>query len=140
VRGPERGHRKRRAARRAAIDILYEADVMGRPAPQVLDEWRSMGRSVADYTAELVHGVTRRLPQIDAVLNQHAESWPVHRMAVVDRTILRVACYELWSDLPAAIAINEAVTIAGELSGDDSGRFINGVLGRIARDPPPAET
>jgi N utilization substance protein B len=137
---PERGHRKRRAARRAAVDILYEADVMERPGPQVLDEWRSMGRSVGDYTADLVRGVTERLPQIDAALNLHAESWPVYRMAVVDRTILRVACYELWSELPAAIAINEAVTIAGELSGDDSGRFINGVLGRIARDPPPSRT
>jgi len=129
------GHRKRHAARRAAIGILYEADVMERPASSVLEEWRSAGRSIPEYAAELVEGVAARMPDIDRVVGEHAEEWTVHRMAVVDRTILRVACYELWSGLPPAIAINEAVSIAGELSGDDSGRFINGVLGRVAREP-----
>ena len=133
------GHRKRHAARRTAIDILYEADVMERPPSTVLEEWRSAGRSIPEYAMQLVQGVAARLPDIDRVLGQHAEEWTVHRMAVVDRTILRVACYELWSGLPAAIAINEAVSIAGELSGDDSGRFINGVLGRVAREPDGAE-
>ena len=108
---------------------------MERPASSVLEEWRSAGRSIPEYAVELVQGVAARLPDIDRVLGQHAEEWTVHRMAVVDRTILRVACYALWSGLPPAIAINEAVSIAGELSGDDSGRFINGVLGRVAREP-----
>lgn len=127
------GHRRRRAARRQAIDILYQADVTGRPATDVLSEWRTAGRSVADFTEQVVTGVAGGMDEIDRVLGANAEGWTVHRMAVVDRTILRVACYELRSGVPAAVAINEAVEAANELSTEDSGRFINGVLGRIAR-------
>jgi transcription antitermination protein NusB len=81
-----------------------------------------------------VEGVGATRPDIDRILGEHAEGWTVARMAVVDRTILRVACYELRAGLPAAVVINEAVELANELSTEDSGRFVNGVLGRIARD------
>jgi transcription antitermination protein NusB len=128
------GHRRRRAARRKAIDILYQADVTERSPRTVLDDWQKAGRAVPAYTEALVSGVERDLPDIDALLASHSEGWTVHRMAVVDRTILRVACYELRSGVPTAVAINEAVDAAKRLSTEDSGRFINGVLGRIARD------
>jgi len=132
--------RRRRAARRLAIDILYQADVTERSASGVLDDWRAAGRSVPDYTEQLVRGVDTRLGEFDAMLGAHSEGWTVHRMAVVDRTILRVACQELREGLPAAVAINEAVEAANELSTEDSGRFINGVLGRIAREHGPGGT
>jgi N utilization substance protein B len=77
--------------------------------------------------------VDRGRDQIDRILGASSEEWTVHRMAVVDRTILRVACHEIQAGIPAAVAINEAVDAAKELSTEDSGRFINGVLGRIAR-------
>jgi transcription antitermination protein NusB len=128
------GHRRRRAARRMAIDILYQADVMERPPRTVMSDWRKAGRTVPTYTETLVAGVERNMPEIDALLAAHSEGWTVHRMAVVDRTIMRVACYELRSGLTPAVAINEAVEAAKRLSTEDSGRFINGVLGRIARD------
>jgi N utilization substance protein B len=131
--------RRRRAARRLAIDILYQADVTERSASGVLDDWRAAGRSVPDYAEQLVLGVDARLGEIDAMLGAHSEGWTVHRMAVVDRTILRVACQELREGLPTAVAINEAVEAANELSTEDSGRFINGVLGRIARERGPQE-
>ena len=127
-------HRRRHAARRAAVDILYQADVVGTTAADVRDQWRSVGRSIPAYADEVVAGVEATRPEIDRVLGEHAEGWTVARMAVVDRTILRVACYELRAGLPAAVVINEAVELANELSTEDSGRFINGVLGRIARD------
>jgi transcription antitermination protein NusB len=127
------GHRRRRSARRKAIDILYQADVREQPPEQVLDEWRRAGRRIPDYTDEIVRGVERDLRSIDRQLGAHSEEWTVQRMAMVDRTILRVACYELRTGIPAAVAINEAVEAANELSTEDSGRFINGVLGRIAR-------
>jgi N utilization substance protein B len=130
------GHRRRRAARRAAIDILYQADVTERPGATVLDEWRAAGRRISPYTDQLVRGVEQALADIDALLGAYAEGWAVYRMAVVDRTILRVACYEMRSGVPAAVAISEAVAAANELSTEDSGRFINGVLGRIARSDP----
>jgi N utilization substance protein B len=107
---------------------------MNRAPARVLDEWRAAGRSIPDYTEDLVRDVAQHISDIDVVLSAHSDEWPVHRMAVVDRTILRVACAEMASGLPAAVAINEAVTIASELASDDSGRFINGILGRVARE------
>ena len=132
------GHRRRRAARRKAIDILYQADVTDRSPRTVLDEWEKAGRTVPTYTGSLVRGVEGSMPDIDALLAAHSEGWTVHRMAVVDRTILRVACLELRSGVPTAVAINEAVDAANRLSTEDSGRFINGLLGRIARDQQPS--
>jgi N utilization substance protein B len=128
------GHRRRRSARRKAIDILYQADVTERSPGSVMEDWQRAGRTVPTYAEAVVSGVERNLPEIDALLAGHSEGWTVHRMAVVDRTILRVACYELRSGVPAAIAINEAVEAAKRLSTEDSGRFINGLLGRIARN------
>ena len=127
------GHRRRRAARRAAIDILYQADITGRLPHEVLEDWRAAGRSVAEYTAQLVEGVQQGLVAIDALLAANAEEWTVSRMVAVDRTILRLACQEMISGVPAAVAIDEAVNAAKALSTEDSGRFVNGLLGRIAR-------
>jgi transcription antitermination protein NusB len=129
------GHRRRRAARRTAIDILFQADVTERPPSTVLSEWRAAGRDVPAYAELLVTGVEGDMAAIDRVLGEHAEEWTVARMAAVDRTILRVACREMSSGIPAAVAINEAVEAANELSTEDSGRFVNGVLGRVARGP-----
>jgi N utilization substance protein B len=128
------GHRRRRAARRQAIDILFEADLMGRSPREILEEWRAAGRSVSDYAEQLVSGVGERREAIDRLLEEISEEWSVHRMPVVDRTILRVACYELQTGVPAAVAISEAVHAANDLSTQDSGRFVNGVLGRMVRD------
>lgn len=134
ARGGRGGHRRRRAARRAAIDILYQADVMAAAPTEVLAQWQAAGRSVPDYAQELVAGVEGAQGEIDRILGRHAEGWAVYRMAVVDRTILRVAAHEIRSGLPAAVAINEAVEVAAELSTEDSGRFVNGVLGRVAEE------
>jgi transcription antitermination protein NusB len=135
--GGSAGHRKRRAARRQAIDLLYQADVTGSTPSLVTQQWRAAGRSISPYAQELVSGVEGSLDELDAVLADHSEGWAVHRMAVVDRTILRVACYELRAGLPEGVVINEAVEAANQLSTEDSGRFINGILGRIAREMPP---
>jgi N utilization substance protein B len=138
--GKSTGHRRRRTARRMAVDTLYQADVREQDPRQVLEEWRLAGRRIPAYAQEVVDGVRRRLAEIDRLLGEHSEEWTVARMAVVDRTILRVACYELLAGLPTAVVINEAVEAANELSTDASGGFINGVLGRIARDLEPEES
>jgi transcription antitermination protein NusB len=127
------GTSARRAARRRALDILFQADATGRTADLVVEGWRQAGRPVDGYTLELVRGVEADLPRIDGLLGEHAEGWTVPRMAAVDRTILRVACHELLAGMPAGVAINEAVEAAAELSTEASGGFINGVLGKIAR-------
>lgn len=107
---------------------------MGRSPSEVLEEWRSLGNPVSHFTTELVHGVEGAREEIDALLEARSDEWAVARMAAVDRTILRVAVYELRSGTPAGVAISEAVEAAKELSTDDSGRFVNGILGRIARE------
>ena len=125
----------RREARRRAIDILFQADVTGRDPGEVLSEWRDAGREVDAFAQELLEGVAAHRAEIDEAISGHAEHWTIERMASLDRTILRVACHELLhrSDVPASAAISEAVAIAKELSTEDSGRFVNGILGEIAR-------
>lgn len=128
---------RRREARRRAALILYQADVTGRAPAEVLEERAELGERLPSFTRQLVLGVSDHLPELDEVIGRAAEEWTVGRMAAVDRALLRLAAHEILhrEDVPAAVAIDEAVAAAKELSTEDSGRFVNGVLGRIARDP-----
>jgi transcription antitermination protein NusB len=129
----------RRGSRRQAIDVLYQADITGRDPRLVLVEWHVAGRELDPFAEELVEGVTANREAIDEVLSAHSEHWKLDRMASVDRTILRLAVFELLHrpDVPAGAAIDEAVRAAKELSTEDSGRFVNGVLGKIAQELEP---
>jgi N utilization substance protein B len=131
----------RRQARRLALDILYQADVTGTDAHAVLEEWESTGREIPSFTRELIDGVGTHLPEIDRTIGASSEGWRVGRMAAVDRSILRLATYELrfGAEVPVAAVIDEAVRAAKELSTEDSGRFVNGVLGKIAGALDPRE-
>ncbi|MEU6267228.1 transcription antitermination factor NusB [Saccharopolyspora shandongensis] len=126
----------RSKARKRAVDFLYEADQRGVDAVTLLAERVGSPEvpPVGDYTIALVEGVTENRERIDEVLTQHAEGWSLGRMPAVDRSVLRLGLYELlWSDdVPPAVAIDEAVELVKALSTDDSPRFVNGVLGRIA--------
>ena len=126
----------RREARRIAVDVLFQADVTDEEPADVLEDWRGAGQEIPPFAEELVDGVADHIPDIDLLLEEHAEGWSVKRMPALDRTILRVAIEELRfrQDVPTSVAINEAVEAANELSTEDSGRFVNGVLGRIARE------
>ena len=126
----------RREARRTAIDVLYQADLTDRPPAEVVEDWRSAGRDVPAFAGELIEGVSEHMPSIDLLLEEQAEGWSVARMTALDRTILRVGVEELLyrDDVPASVAISEAVEAAVELSADESKRFVNGILGRIAED------
>jgi transcription antitermination protein NusB len=128
----------RREARRLALDILYQADVTVSDGRSVLAEWERADREIPPYTRQLVDGVTDARDELDRTIGTYAEGWSVERMASVDRTILRVATYELTSsdsEVPVGAAIDEAVRAAKELSTEDSGRFVNGILGNIAGKP-----
>ena len=126
----------RREARRIAVDVLYQADVTGHAPEGVVAEWHEAGRDIPTFSRELIEGVEAHLPSIDLLLERDAEEWSVDRMTSLDRTILRIAVEELLyrDDVPASVAISEAVEAAAELSTDESKRFVNGILGRIARD------
>ncbi|MFD4672799.1 transcription antitermination factor NusB [Lentzea sp. NPDC058450] len=126
----------RSKARKRAVDFLYEADLLGTDPVTLLAE--RVGSPdvppVNDYTVSLVEGVTAHKSRIDDLISEHAEGWTLQRMPAVDRAVLRIGLYELlWAaDVPDAVAIDEAVELAKGLSTDDSPRFVNGVLGRIA--------
>ncbi|MGH3436709.1 MAG: transcription antitermination factor NusB [Sciscionella sp.] len=126
----------RSKARKRAVDILFEADARAVDAVTLLAE--RVGSTdvppVSDYTITLVEGVTAHRARIDELLAEHSEGWTPQRMPAVDRAVLRLGIYELlWAaDVPDPVAIDEAIELAKALSTDDSPRFINGVLGKIA--------
>jgi transcription antitermination protein NusB len=124
----------RSKARKRALDVLFEAEVRGEPVLDLLSERAAAADPpVSDYAAKLVRGVHAHQEQIDLLLAAHARGWTLDRMPAVDRGILRIGAYELlWcDDVPDAVAISEAVVLAGELSTDDSSSFVNGLLGRL---------
>jgi transcription antitermination protein NusB len=129
----------RPAARRRALDVLYEADLLGQPIEVVLA--RQLERPGPDggpldaYAVELVRGVDRHLDEIDRRIGAAAEHWSIPRMPLVDRNVLRLGTYELLegADVPTPVVLNEAVELAKLLSTADSGRFVNGVLAAVAR-------
>jgi N utilization substance protein B len=129
----------RSKARKRALDVLFEAEARGDSALATLQRRQALAEPpIAPYTAELVEGVTTHRDAIDDVIANFAEGWTLERMPAVDRQALRIAVYELlWrDDIPDAVAIDEAVTLAKDLSTDDSPRFVNGLLAAVARDRP----
>ncbi len=125
----------RSKSRKAALDLLYEADIRGRVAVDLLSS-RMSGEEVyiREYTAQLLEGVASARKKIDELITLHAQGWDMDRMPAVDRNILRIAIYELlWStEIPDKVAISEALELAKTLSTDDSVSYINGVLATIA--------
>ncbi len=123
----------RRKARKRALDFLYEADIRGATALELLAQRPADELSQGDYVRELLVGVEEHLLKIDELITTYAQGWDMDRMPAIDRNILRIALFEiLWlSNLDDEIAVSEAVEIATELSTDYSAKYINGVLGRI---------
>ena len=144
-------------ARRLALDVLYEAEIRddlpmevfsareregwvipgaGDEDPEMLalDLNQEPGEGSIAYARELVAGVQSHHADLDALIARYADRWAIERMPIVDRNLLRMALFELLfrDDIPVAVAINEAVELAKALSTEDSGRFINGLLGRVA--------
>ena len=129
---------ERISGRRSAVQVLYTSEIQGRPATVLLEEGCCLSEDgpLPDYAISLVRGIEGHLADIDACLEATSENWAVARMPIVDRSILRLAAFEMIyeDDVPVSVAINEAVELAKEFGGEDeSPRFVNGVLGRIAK-------
>jgi transcription antitermination protein NusB len=129
----------RAKARKRALDILFESEQRGLEAGATLaDRRESADPPLNPYTVTLVEGVRDHLGDLDAAISTYSTGWSLERMPAVDRTILRIGAFELQyvDDVPAAVALNEAVIMARELSTDDSPGFVNGVLASIAGHAP----
>ena len=136
--GPKQSMPARRKARKRALDVLYEADLRDLPPRQVLAAYlERIAKPHPEhlgYAVGLVEGVAEHLDRIDELIASYAEGWTLDRMPVVDRNLARIAVYELLyvPEIDDPVAITEAVELAKQMSTDDSPRFLNGILGRIA--------
>lgn len=154
--------RARRVARRLALDVLYEAEIRDLLPTDTFEQRRKLGWYIAgpvepsgaeaddegyespeepsdeilEYARALVEGVQTHHADVDELIVRYADRWAIERMPVIDRNLIRIALFEiLWGDdIPVPVAINEAVDLAKSLSTEDSGRFINGLLGRIVEE------
>jgi transcription antitermination protein NusB len=131
----------RTKARKRALDALYASDVRGVEALELLKqteievEDRQNQQPIFDYAEMLVTGYFENAYQIDSEIQMLADNWSLERMPAVDRAILRMAAWEIMhnTEVPNEVAISEAVSLAAELSTDESPKFINGVLARLAK-------
>jgi len=126
----------RRRARGAALQILYELDCTKHGAEGSLARFAAestLAQEAVTFTEELVHGVTQNKSQLDQLIQRFAPAFPTNQMSVIDRSILRLAIYEMLyqPETPAKVVINEAVELAKRFGTDSSPRLINGVLGSI---------
>lgn len=146
--------RKRTRSREFALQLLYELDLAPSEIADVLDDfWKDRTDlaltnpekmaleddkkepEVREYTEKLVRGTLEKKTTIDQTIERFAENWEIQRMACVDRNILRLATYEIihLDEIPVKVAINEAVELAKRYGEQDSSKFVNGILDRIAK-------
>ena len=130
----------RSKARKQTLDLLYEADIRGASAADLLStrdvvEEGPDARPIREFTRELITGITANKRKIDELITTYAQGWDMDRLPAVDRNILRLGIYEIvWTpELAEGIAIDEALNLAKELSTDESAGYIHGVLGKISQ-------
>lgn len=129
--------RKRTKSREYALQMLYQMDIRGAAAPQILEDFWQHAESteeVRQFANRLFLGTVEQLREIDPLIADYADNWNLQRMAVIDRNILRLGVFELLhaaGDVPPKVCINEAIELAKRFGDDESGKFINGILDAI---------
>ena len=133
----------RHLARSIVMQVLYQWDFKGRPTAgipaivdQQIEEFGVGLEKEIEFVKNTVDGVLVHLKDIDKKIEEHAPNWSLEQMAIVDRNILRIGVYELYfnSEIPAKVAINEAIEIAKSYGGQSSGKFVNGILGAMFKE------
>jgi transcription antitermination protein NusB len=120
----------RREARRTALVLLFQWDVTGKPLGSLYEG------DIDSWALELAEGVRASTADLDARITEAARDWSADRLGAVERNILRIALYELdRGEVPLEVVIDEAVTLAKRYATADAGRLVNGILGRVAREP-----
>lgn len=135
----------RRLARELAMKSLYARDI-GKNEPgeilaRLVHEYNVV-EEVKEFSEKLIKGVVENQQYLDSVIDHYAIEWQLERIAPVERNILRIALYEMicTEDIPAAVAINEALEVAKIYGGDESPRFLNGILGKVLKELPKEQT
>ncbi len=132
---------KRHQARELALRVLFQLESSGDDPDEVLAYHAAEGAAqpdVTEFATQLVRGVLANQDRLDGIIGEASENWKLEQMAKVDRIILRIAVWELAIErqVPTKAAINESIELAKTFSGDEAGRFVNGVLGRVAAATP----
>lgn len=119
----------RREARRAAVFMLFQWDVTGRPLGSLYEG------DVAEYTRHLAGAVTEHVDELDARITSASDDWTADRLGAVERNVLRVALEELdEGSVPVEVVLDEAVTLAKRYASEDAARLVNGILGKLVRE------
>lgn len=124
----------RRKAREKAVILLYQKDLLGKSAEEIIKNDQLVGKEFDEFSLKLIKGVTDNLKEIDDIISTTVQNWSLDRIAVIDRNILRVAIYEMIheDDIPLKVSVDEAIEIAKNLGQKpDTPKFINGVLGKF---------
>lgn len=134
---------ERRKARHQALHILYQSEITGEGTALILGTrtWSAEDGEPNAFCREILAGVEAHRTTLDETIESISENWVLSRMPIVDRNILRIAAFEILfeGDIPSSVSINEAVEMAKVYGGEDSSKFINGVLGRLADERVDAE-
>ncbi len=123
---------KRRTARQKALQSLFQVDVSESDPKEAIES--VLEEETSDpFLEQLVHGVVEHKTDIDAILREHLEKWNLERLANVDRSILRIAVYEMKyvEEIPVKVSIDEAIELAKEFGDDSSSRFVNAILSKV---------
>jgi N utilization substance protein B len=130
---------KRRQARENVLKILYQMEILGDELDTVLDRYWDTSPTFDDtikkFANELVKGIVERKNELDEVIKNKLKNWNFERVAIIDRNILRMGVYEIMfrDDIPDSVSINEAIEIAKKYGDQESSRFINGILDKVAK-------
>ena len=151
-------HRQRHLGRELALRWLFEIEATRQPpdavmaaVPEDVEELETLEEEGREFARQLVRGVLEARKQIDDIIVKFARAWALDRMAAIERNVLRIALYEILHlpDIPASVSVDEAVEITKHYASDESGKFVNGILGAYLRSeegqaaqqddaPPPA--
>lgn len=129
---------KRKDTRKNAMELMFQMDIQNDFSDEAIEKFQELNSLTVkqrDYMSLLFRNIEERLEKVDTVIEENAENWRIQRLAKVDLSILRIALIEMFyvEEVPIAVAINEAVSLAKIYGSDNSAKFINGILGTVAR-------
>ena len=128
--------RSRSKAREVALHLLYQIEISKRDSQQVFKDYfenNPQKQDIVDFSLLLAKGVLDNYDKIDSLIKEYVKNWEIDRMAIIDRNILRIGCFELifLEEVPPKVAINEAIELAKRFGDVDSPRFVNGILDKV---------
>ncbi|MGB3346759.1 MAG: transcription antitermination factor NusB [Candidatus Humimicrobiia bacterium] len=127
---------KRREAREKALFYLYQSDLLDIDIDELIQMDLKNKKNIDQFTLKLVKGVKNNFENLNEIINLHSSNWQIDRMPILDRNMLRIALYEIMfeQEIPLKVTINEAIEISKKYGTNESGKFVNGILGKVVEE------